>query len=218
MCGRFNLLLSRAQVAYLDELGTPYPYGESQLADIAPTDSIPMLASGSGAKQAWRNARWWLTPSWSQGPDTTFSMFNAKAENLQTSRAFKKPFQSQRCIIPASSYLEWKNVTGGKQVMEIYQPDKPLLLAGIWDKWHSGNQPTLYSCSMVTTQAHQQIADIHPRMPIMLNLDEAKIWLGNSEPKELMQLFSSCPDNLSVREFNRHAINQNPTGQQGLFD
>lgn len=218
MCGRFNLSLTPSQVSYLDELGSPfpYPYGEhnekedrqGDLLNIAPTEIIPVLASQSPIlnqppQQGWLQARWWLTPSWSTGPDTKFAMFNARSETLHSSRAFKKPFESQRCIIPATSYLEWKKVTGGKQVMELYDPEHPILLAGLWDQWITPNNEVLYSCTIVTAPAHPGIADMHSRMPLMLDLGSAKKWLSTqSKKEELNALFKSYPTSIKYREVN----------------
>ena len=195
MCGRFNLSFSPKQVRYLDELGSPFPFSQQPQLDIAPTETIPMLINQQQDLQhtpqpAWIQGRWWLVPSWSQGPSSKFSMFNARSETLTSSRAFKKPYQSQRCIIPASSYLEWKKVTGGKQPIELFYPQKPIFFAGIWDYW----QNSLYSCAIVTADAHPSIASIHHRMPVMLDLADAKTWLSqHSKETELQRLFSQLP-------------------------
>ena len=219
MCGRFNLSLTPTQVRYLDELGSPYPYPygdtdegnrQGDLLNIAPTEIVPVLASqrsiqhsiqSQPTQQAWLQARWWLVPSWSHGPDSQFAMFNARSETLHSSRAFKKPFESQRCIIPASSYLEWKKVTGGKKVIELYDNEMPLLFAGLWDKWLTAENQALYSCTIVTASAHPAIADIHSRMPVMLDLEGAKQWLAIESSKEdLNPLFTRYPTNLKHRE------------------
>ncbi len=209
MCGRFNLSLTPTQVRYLDELGSPYPYPygdtdegnrQGDLLNIAPTEIVPVLAS-QPVQQGWLQARWWLVPNWSHGPDSQFAMFNARSETLHSSRVFKKPFESQRCIIPATSYLEWKKVTGGKKVMELYDKEKPLLFAGLWDQWMTADNQALYSCTIVTATAHHAIADIHSRMPVMLDLEGAKKWLAtNSAREELNPLFASYPFNMKHRE------------------
>lgn len=212
MCGRFNLSLSPKQVRYLDELGQPYPYGGRDLFNIAPTETVPMLASSSGLassdhQTAWLQGRWWLVPSWSNGPSTDFAMFNARCETLATSRAFKQPFQSQRCILPASSYLEWKKVTGGKQVVEVYDAQQPLLFAGIWDKWLTANNEVIYSCAIITAPADPSIAEIHSRMPVMLNLEDARRWLGinlrakskEDEKTVLASVVDKLPSNIEHR-------------------
>lgn len=136
-------------------------------------------------------ARWWLTPAWSNGPDTKYSMFNARAENLETSRAFKGPFHHQRCIVPASSFIEWKTEQGNKQPYEIMRQDgQPISIAGLWDCWNE----ELVSCAMVTTKASKSMQAIHNRMPLMLDNLGANHWLDTStEPASLAALMSDQP-------------------------
>jgi putative SOS response-associated peptidase YedK len=73
MCGRFNLSITPKQVRYLDALGSPFPFNEQPQLDIAPTETVPILINQQqdfqGAPQpAWIQGRWWLVPSWSDGP------------------------------------------------------------------------------------------------------------------------------------------------------
>ena len=160
----------------------------------------------SAPEPSWIKGRWWLVPSWSDGPNSKFSMFNARSETLNSSRAFKKPYQTQRCIIPASSYIEWKKVTGGKRPIELSYPQQPMFFAGIWDIWQRdiwqgalGNE-NLVSCAIVTADAHPSIADIHDRMPVMLDLADAKTWLSHhSREAELQPLFRKLPLGIESR-------------------
>lgn len=211
MCGRFNLSITPKQVRYLDELGSPFPFSEQPQLDIAPTETIPMLINQQQDLQgppqpAWIKGRWWLVPSWSDGPSSKFSMFNARSETLTSSRAFKQPYQSQRCIIPASSYIEWKKVTGGKRPIELSYPEQPMFFAGIWDVWkidlknESLKNEELFSCAIVTADAHPSISDIHDRMPVMLTLADAKTWLSHhTRETELQPFFSKLPQGIETR-------------------
>jgi putative SOS response-associated peptidase YedK len=172
MCGRYNFIMTPTMVRYLDELGVPVPLHDQY--NLAPTESVPIIMEQDGHREC-HLARWWLTPSWSSGPDTKFSMFNARAENLESSRAYKGPFHHKRCIIPASSFIEWKTEQGAKQPYEILrQDDQPISMAGLWDCWNE----ELISCSIVTTKASPSMESIHSRMPVMLDADGARQWLN----------------------------------------
>ena len=142
--------------------------------NIAPTDNIPILINASNGL-AWHMAKWWFTPSWSPDPSNTkFSMFNAKSETLSQSKAFKGSFRHKRCVIPASSFIEWQTVDGDKTPYEIFNPDKPLLFAGIYDVW--GN--SLVSAAIITKPAAPEFEEIHKRMPTFLTTETAKLWLS----------------------------------------
>lgn len=180
MCGRFNYVISEGMVSLFDEFGVAVT-GATRY-NLAPTEQVPIIRHIHGKPQL-QEARWWLVPSWSDGPSSQFAMFNARAETLATSRAFREPFKHQRCLIPASSYIEWKSEHSQKQAYDIHS-DEPLLLAGIWDEW--GGEIT--SCSMITTQANEQLANIHQRMPVMLTIEKAKQWLDMDTPSDKLTL------------------------------
>lgn len=189
MCGRFNYVISEGMITLLDEFGV-HVSGTTRY-NLAPTEQVPIIRNAVNSNQL-TQARWWLVPSWSDGPNSQFAMFNAKAETLETSRAFKEPFKHKRCLIPATSYIEWKSENGQKQAYEIYS-DAPLLMAGIWDQWRD----EITSCSMITTQANERLAAIHKRMPVMLSPEHATQWLDMRTPyHELKPLLHSRNDQI----------------------
>ncbi|MEZ0186748.1 MAG: SOS response-associated peptidase family protein [Candidatus Reddybacter sp.] len=40
--------------------------------------------------------------------------------------------------MPVTSFIEWQKVDSGKQPIEIFRADKPMLFAGLWDCWTVG--------------------------------------------------------------------------------
>ena len=174
MCGRYNFVANPSMASYFNQLGVSLTVSDSY--NIAPTESVPVIFEVDGQREC-HLARWWLTPSWSNGPDTKYSMFNARAESLESSRAYKACFHHKRCIFPASSFIEWKTEDNAKQPYEILRQDnKPMAFAGLWDCWNE----ELISCSMVTTRAAPSVAFIHNRMPVMLDLEGVGQWLNLS--------------------------------------
>ena len=61
--------------------------------NIGPTERVWALKQSGGVFEA-LPLRWWLVPSWSNGPQSKFSMFNARAETLQSSKAYAGPFKA----------------------------------------------------------------------------------------------------------------------------
>ena len=82
--------------------------------NAAPTETLPVLRAGDDGQIECVPMRWWLTPSWSQGPSTRYSMFNAKAETRPRTD-FSGPFATQRCVVPVSGFYEWQRRAGHKQ-------------------------------------------------------------------------------------------------------
>ncbi len=194
MCGRFNINQTPGLQSLLEALGTQVTLANQY--NIAPTESVPVIYEAEGRRSC-HPARWWLTPAWSSGPDTRFSMFNARAETLEKSRAFKGPFRHRRCVIPCTSFVEWKTEGGHKQPWEIFRPDGAIAFAGLWDLW--GDE--LLSCCIVTTAASEALSAIHNRMPVMLDRAGCDLWLDTAQPTDqlapLMQ--ADTPHPLSYR-------------------
>ncbi len=180
MCGRFNIAMTPGMVQLVDELGVPVTLAERY--NIAPTETVPIFFEQDGLRQC-HLARWWLTPSWSSGPDTKFAMFNARAENLDSSRAYKGPFRHKRCVVPCSSFIEWQKTPAGKQPFELFRVDGAIAFAGLWDCWND----ELLSCSIVTTAAAAPIKPIHDRMPVMLDTAGMALWLDVQQPTDALQ-------------------------------
>ncbi len=201
MCGRYNITDDPLLLALMDSLGLhlhlPSRY------NIAPTEFVPVVLETAGRRQQ-VTARWWLVPSWSDGPSTRYAMFNARAESLDKSRAYRGPFKSQRCILPASSFIEWHKQGDIKQPYEIKPVDRAIAFAGLWDFWEGQGQQ-LYSCTIITSAAPKAFGHIHARIPVMLNEDEIEAWLDVSTDHSTLNamLVPSLKASLEVKPVNR---------------
>jgi len=49
--------------------------------------------------------------------------------------SFRRPFASQRCLIPTDGFYEWQTTAGGQQPFRFtMKADGFFCTAGIWDK------------------------------------------------------------------------------------
>lgn len=192
MCGRFNMISDP-----LTQLIMKIVNGELQdvtLEDrfnIAPTEDVPVLLKTEAGEWQLKDMRWWLVPNWTDAPSTKYTMFNAKSETLGKSRAYRMPYQRQRCIVPASGYYEWQKQASGK-VPYLIQPaeSEGFAFAGLWDSWQRGDQ-RIDSCTIITGASPEGMATLHHRVPIHLSLDEIDRWLNLETSKdELTELLS----------------------------
>ncbi|WOJ95959.1 SOS response-associated peptidase [Congregibacter brevis] len=186
MCGRFNVVNTPGLQALLDGLGVDLQL-PAPLYNIAPTESVSMIRSVDGDDNALSSARWWLTPSWSKEVSQKYAMFNARSEGLSKSPAFRKPFVSQRGIVPMSSFIEWRGAKGDKQPWQITNEEEALAVAALWDVWFGDSElgqlgEPLLSCTLVTTAAADRFKPWHSRMPVMLAPGDRDRWLDNSAP------------------------------------
>jgi len=205
MCGRFVLATSVPEIAaFFNATFDPVLAENFRPSwNVPPTNSIPAIAEDRGGTRHLGTYRWGLVPSWAKGLSFGANTVNARAESIATKPSFKSAFRSQRCIIPADGYYEWKTTPG-----EVRQPYyftrsdlAPMAFAGLWEVWRgphdgSGAGTAIYTCAIVTTAASQDVEAIHNRMPVILESDGAlERWLdpGLHDRDELEALLIPAP-------------------------
>jgi putative SOS response-associated peptidase YedK len=178
MCGRLNVSSGPLTLLFMDMVSQPYPGQDRH--NVAPTEDVVVLRATESGELKAAALRWWLTPYWSKEPTTRYSMFNAKSETLATSRAFKEPFARRRCLVPIAGFYEWAR-QGDRKVPYYIRPhaDDGLLLAGVWDRWR-GSDTAFDSFAIVTTDAHESLAFVHNRQPVLLSRDDGRRWVDRS--------------------------------------
>ncbi|HRP88945.1 MAG TPA: SOS response-associated peptidase family protein [Edaphocola sp.] len=140
-------------------------------------------------------AEWGLVPSFTSNNFNRVNTLNARIEHIQEKISFKNSL-SNRCIIPISSFFEWKWLDGKgkqKQKFEIKGVHEILLLAGIFS--NMGNQ---LSFTIITTPANELMSEIHnikKRMPLILTDDNKNKWLQGDDVK----LFEHCDPDLNAQ-------------------
>ncbi len=203
MCGRFALITPPARLARYFEatLGDGVDSAPDPSWNVAPTDQVLGVVArrapeGSELTRTLRPYRWGLIPSWAKDPTAGSRLFNARGETVATRASFRSAFQSHRIIVPADGFYEWhKPNSGSKQPHYFTRADgAPLALAGISEWWRERNGPAdaapIYSCSIITTTASQDMDGIHDRMPVVLDPATFDMWLDpdNEDLSELTAL------------------------------
>jgi putative SOS response-associated peptidase YedK len=194
MCGRYAIVLAGDGTLQrrfsLEELGddaTPH-------FNVAPTQTLPVVTRNSPNRV--EMMRWGLIPSWAKDMTIGSKMINARAETVAEKPAFRRPLRSQRCLVPASGFFEWKRDGDGKTPHFIHLPEEPLFaFAGLYDVWRDPDGRTIKSYTILTTAPNTLMAEIHNRMPVILRREDEDEWLdpANSEPERLLPLLRSYP-------------------------
>jgi putative SOS response-associated peptidase YedK len=124
--------------------------------------------------------RWGLVPSWWSKPlkEMRMATFNARAETVAEKPMFRDAFKKRRCLIPASGYYEWQDTSSGKQPYYFTRRDgQAMTIAGLWSNWKDkATGDDLKSCTMVITEPNKFVADVHDRMPIILEAKDFEQW------------------------------------------
>ena len=163
---RYGDLKQRLQAAFPD---LEFPEEMPERYNIAPTDPVA-VAPNDGAR-AVQFYRWGLVPGWSDGPSSRYTMINARSETAAEKPAFRTAYRHRRCLVLADGFYEWTKRAGDRRKTPMYvrlASDAPLAFAGLWEVWQPQGQADaqpLYSCTILTTDANDLIASVHPRMP-----------------------------------------------------
>ena len=150
---------------------------------MAPTDDAFVVVQRED-RRAITAYRWGLIPHWSKDLKTGSKMFNARAETLTGSPAFRDAFKRHRCLVPVDAFYEWKREGTIRQPYAIAREDgRPLALAGLWAGWKDPATETVRrTFTIITTTPNEAMADLHDRMPVDLPDDAWDRWLIRPSP------------------------------------
>jgi len=180
MCGRFTLNTTGREIAEYFGLGRELEF--SPRFNIAPTQHVPVVRTPdleTGREAA--AMHWGLIPFWADDPSIGNRMINARAETVDEKNSYRVPFSRRRCIVPATGFYEWQPTEGpgGKQPWYIRSAEESLLgFAGLWEQWEdeeSGDE--IESFTILTGEPNELVADVHDRMPVILDPDDYDFWL-----------------------------------------
>jgi len=211
MWKRYTHDLTSGQIVHLYRLTLPEapPSNFRPNYNVAPTDAMPIIRPIEGGGRELVVAGWSLVPSWLKSLDKkSYSTFNARAETVRTAASFRKPFQSQRCIVPASGWYEWQ-AAGEKQLKRPHYftvDQKPWAFAGLWDRWRGDGGPGFVSFTIIVCEPSPAVAPYHNRMPVILTEDQFDIWMLGT-PDEAAPLMKPFDGPLQTWEVGRRVGN-----------
>ena len=208
MCGRYVSATPPGEVAkYFGALAPSPEHVLSPNHNVAPTQTVYAVREREGVRSL-DTLHWGLVPFWAKDPKIGNRMINARAETVADKNAFRVPLARRRCIIPADGFYEWQRLEGSKrkQPMFISRPDgEPFAFAGLWEKWRDadnldddGEPLELHSCTIITCEANDAMAEIHDRMPVVLPPGAWDFWLdpANNDSEAVSGLLVPAPSGL----------------------
>jgi putative SOS response-associated peptidase YedK len=201
MCGRFTLTWDGWRQV-VDALGAQD--ADDAFADyrprfnIAPTDQHFIVTSEFERRKAQR-ARWGLVNRSARDNRRAGQCINAKAETLEQRPTFREAFLRRRCVVPADGFYEWTGPKGKRQPLWIHPRAGGLMLfAGLYESWYPEKDRAEVTFTIVTCAANSMIAEIHDRMPVVLDERAAEDWMNPRErdPLSLKRLLEPAPAGL----------------------
>jgi putative SOS response-associated peptidase YedK len=193
MCGRFVLNGTPEDVKKRYGIDTDPPLFFPHY-NIAPGAMIPIIRNDN--KTIAVLAKWGLIPPWAKDPKIGYRMINARAESVSEKPAFRRPFLSKRCLIPASGFYEWQHLDREKIPFYIRVLNERIFsFAGLFEERVDVEGRPLLSCTIITTVPNDTVKSIHDRMPVILAKEIENQWLDRDirEPKMLQKFLVPYP-------------------------
>jgi len=199
MCGRYAAAKDPAALVEEFEVESAPDEALSPDYNVAPTKKVYLVVDRVTDDQGERAlviGRWGLVPSWAKDPSIGNRMINARAETVAEKPAFRRAFAKRRCLVPADGYYEWYLPTspdaplgkGGKPLKQpffIHPADgSSLAMAGLYEWWRDPTRPDddpqawRLTCTVITTEASDEVGRIHDRMPMTIGRADWETWLS----------------------------------------
>ena len=200
MCGRFSQQRPASELAEIFA-AEPLADDPGPRFNVAPTDEALVVVQRED-RRAITAYRWGLIPHLAEAAKVGSRMFNARAETLTRSPAFRDAFRRKRCLVPVDGFYEWHREGTRRQPFAIARADgRPLALAGLWSGWRDpAADRVVRTFTIITTGPNDQMAGLHDRMPVVVPDAAWTRWLDPTldDQAELHGLFEPS-DEIELR-------------------
>lgn len=118
---------------------------------------------------------------------TKYNLFNARLDQLNERKTWKKIFMKNHAVLPIVRFFEWVDKNQQKKLIAFQKESKDLLYAPcLWDQWESiDNKIQFKSFAVITTDPPDEILKMgHDRCPIVLTKDQLPTWLNPQKHKK----------------------------------
>ncbi len=144
--------------------------GLYEIGEIYPAYGAPIIHLINGVICSRKGV--WGFPSFSSKV-----IFNARVETVTVKDMFAKAFENNRCVIPATAFYEWDHKSGsGKKLMYRFTlpSDDLIYMCGFYKIVENEKRYVI-----LTTEASEDMSDIHTRMPVIIPQDRVREYLTN---------------------------------------
>ena len=202
MCGRFASYKNLNKLKNIFNI-TNSDFNITQSYNISPGQNVNIILS-------YKLENYLLESNWgytfiNSNTQNKQMVINSRIETINSKLLFKDSFLKRKCIIPANGYFEWSQKEGEKKPYLIKLGDGELIyFAGVWRK-EKYNDDKRRVFSIITKAANKKINEIHHRMPVVLNANNAQDYL---ETKDNNLIFDNFEDvDLNFFEVSKYVNN-----------
>lgn len=137
-----------------------------EAGEIFPTGLVPVLLNMDGALGP-QPLRWGFPSADGKG-----TVINVRAETAAFKPMFRNSLLHRRCAVPTSGFFEWSHDRAHNKYSFRQADSGVLYLAGLYRDFGGERRFVI-----LTRPANESIADVHDRMPVILQEDQLDSWV-----------------------------------------
>jgi putative SOS response-associated peptidase YedK len=200
MCNLYSMTRAREAVLRLFRVGDNRAQAFEPKDAIFPGHVAPVVRhAGDGTRELAAMSWGFVLPQAGRAPRR---VTNFRDDKTRSSPFWRESFETRRCLVPATSFAEPREVTPATWhwfALKGGEPRPLFAFAGIWRRYRGplrkdGPVVELDVYAFMTTTPNALVATInHERMPVILATEEAQqTWLAGS-PTQAFALASEHP-------------------------
>lgn len=172
MCGRYWIDEDNRLMKQVIEILNRSHSDVKTSGEICPGDAAPVICKSRSG-----NIRPFVM-EWGFMSGDGRRVINARSETAAEKPMFRESMLFRRCVLPMNAYFEWEKQGNAKKKHWIFPENKGIFcLAGLYR--FENDRPKF---TVLTMDAADEIAFIHPRMPLILPWNQSEHWLNGHEP------------------------------------
>jgi putative SOS response-associated peptidase YedK len=215
VCGRYELHSHPAAIALA--FGLAHAPEIVARYNIAPGTSVPVVRVNAEGERELVALRWGFVPRWARDPHIGHKMINARAETAAVKPSYRIAFRRHRCLLPADGFFEWQATAAGRRPLHVRLASREVMgLAGLYERWMSGDGTVLDTCTILTIRANELLRDVHERMPLIIAPGDYQRWLDPANP-DVQDLLQPFPAGAMCRMRVSSAVNGVDTDDASLI-
>ena len=172
MCGRIQLSwdIDHAAIQRMSELlHQRFPNESVAGGEVFPSSILPLIIAGADRPDV-ALMRWGF-PMHGSGK----LIINARSETAAAKPMFAESLHERRCVLLTTGFYEWSH-NGQNSKYLFLLPDTPVLyLAGLFRPYEEEQRFVI-----LTTNANDDMHEIHDRMPVIIGQSEIRPWLNDN--------------------------------------
>ena len=124
-------------------------------------------------------------PGWAKTFNDHRKNFNARSDSIRIKPTWRGAWsKAQRCLVCATGFYEDDKVNKMRYFFSVKGKDE-VFFAGIFNHWKDPSTGDIAKTfAIITSEPNELVAEIHPRMPVILNDAAAKLWLADDATEE----------------------------------